>query len=139
LLKRLPFTGNGDRHRKDTTLARRKKLGRKIGFVVAMAAALIGISSVPAFAGGQVYQGSDTAWTVGAVGVTLWVQDNECDNHRVYAEATWDNGLSYMSVIDYDGCGGDSYFENTFNGHGIQKIRVCEVSVACSAWKNVWT
>ena len=45
LLKRLSFTGNGDQHGKDTTLAPRKRLGRKVAFVATMAAALIGITS----------------------------------------------------------------------------------------------
>jgi hypothetical protein len=119
-------------------LAARKKLGARIAFVVATAAAFVGVSSTAAFAGGEVVQGSDQAWTIGLQPVTMWVQDNECDGHGVYGEAVWDNGLSSMTVIDHDGCGGNVYFANTFNGHGIQKIRVCERSLVCSPWKDVW-
>jgi hypothetical protein len=111
--------------------------GGRLAVVLAAATAIVGVSSTAAFAGGQVYQGSDTAWVIGAKGVTLWVQDLECDNHGVYGEATWNDGRSYMSVHDADGCNGDTAYSSTFDGEWIDYIRVCEIGNACSPWKLV--
>ncbi|GIH08263.1 hypothetical protein Rhe02_63300 [Rhizocola hellebori] len=117
-------------------ISRSQAFGPRIAFVAAVAAALIGFTSTAAYAVYDAFHGEDEAWIIGG-GVTLWVQDNECDNHGVYGEATWDNNLSYMSVHDSDGCGGNYAFANTFNGHPIQKFRVCEISKGCSAWRVV--
>ncbi|MFE2498298.1 hypothetical protein ACFXKS_27155 [Streptomyces scopuliridis] len=61
------------------------------------------------------------------------VKDGECDNHSVWAE--YYRGGSNTKYKTYGkGCGTTSY--GSWGGHKVWKIRVCEATKGCSAWKN---
>ena len=114
--------------------ARYTRHGSRLAVVAATAVAIIGIAAVPAFAQVTARHGSDQAWTVGTGGPTVWVQDNECDGHRVTAEYYTRAG-NYGSFSDPDGCGGNTDFRNSWDGAAIDRIQVCEIGVGCSGWK----
>ena len=115
--------------------ARFSRHGSRLAVVAATAAAIVGIAAVPAFAQVTATHGSDQAWTVGTAGKTVWVQDNECDAHRVTAEYYTYAG-NYGSFSDDDGCGGNVYFRNSWDGESIDRIQVCEIGVGCSGWRD---
>ncbi|WP_117211460.1 hypothetical protein [Allorhizocola rhizosphaerae] len=103
--------------------------------VVGIAMAMVGVTAAPALAAADVYHGEDRAWTTGADGKTLWVQDNECDGHGVTGEYYTRSG-NFGSFQDSDGCGGDIEWRNSWDGDWIDRIRVCEQTKGCSAWEK---
>lgn len=93
----------------------------------------VGVLQSAAHAAGRAYHGQDTAWTIGAQGKTVWVQDNEADNHGVFAQYITVAGHSYQ-VNDPDGAGGVTGFQNSPDGAYVDILRVCENTQGCGDW-----
>jgi hypothetical protein len=108
---------------------------RRAAVVLTTAALLLAGTATAAYAAADVNHGDDRAWTIGADGVTTWVQDNECDGNRVTVEVNLRSG-NYMSFPDYDGCGGNIEWRNSFDGSFVDSIRVCEATKGCSPWED---
>jgi hypothetical protein len=81
----------------------------------------------------QIYHGSDTAW-VTADHLTLGVQDNECDGHRVFAQI-WTSDFSfYWAFYDANDCAPGASFFTTYNSDIlINRYRLCEESEGCTS------
>jgi hypothetical protein len=113
---------------------------RTLRFLVGLAAgiALMATSQTPASAHGTtVWHERDnaSAWE-GHNGFS--VQDRECDGHRVRAQAKINTigGVVRDNLYDPDGCG-PNHGARDWHPQRVTHIRVCEVSVGCSAWLRV--
>lgn len=112
-----------------------KKL-RAGAFVLATAAIGIIVSSSAASAHRvSLNHGTDHGW-VTSDHRSVYVCDNEADNHGVYVEyKTRQSGNRIMVVGDADGSGGNCGHEFAEDGGSIVWGRICEHSEGCARWE----
>lgn len=107
--------------------------GAAVGVVALWAAPAAADDDYP----GHAEHGSDTAdvYINNAGSYVLIVEDNECDNHRVWAEWVNYNSSTVRTLTDTDGCGGEAagHVQST----RISSLRVCERTKGCSEWVPV--
>jgi hypothetical protein len=105
-----------------------------------LAGTILGLSATATAAQAHEYKlnhGTDFGW-VTSDHRSVYVCDNEADNHGVYIEyKTRQSGSRIMVINDGDGSGGGCGHEWAEDGGTISSARICEHSVGCSAWQIV--
>ncbi|MEU7906074.1 hypothetical protein [Actinoplanes sp. NPDC049118] len=114
---------------------KRNKVFRAAAITFAATAVMLGATATAA----QAHQldmnnGSDFAW-VTRDHRSVYVCDNEADNHGVWVDYATAAGHSYVAR-DPDGKGGDCGHQFPPDGSRIVRARLCEQNADCTPFRN---